>query len=170
MSINNLNQQHLTQEQVKAISDALTQLETALQPLQINLTAEDRSRYGRVNEQNKLFINKIYDFAQEEPQLRSPDVDWEEFAKDYQTRTLCEKVLNRLEKLSIEVKNRKILGDFDNHQDALTDYAYTSYKASTKASGYENKHRECKQFFNRTKKNTSPKEEKEENSTAETQN
>lgn len=159
MSLNNLNNVHLTEQQITAINQALTALENALRPLKVNLTPEDRTKYGRVNEQNKLFINKIHDFATSQPELRSPDVDWAEFEKDYKTRGVCEKVISKLEKLTTDVKNRKILGDFDNHQDALTDYAYTSYKAGTKDTGYEDKQRECKQFFARTKKNTSPAEE-----------
>lgn len=158
MSLKNLNSIHLTEEQTNAVNEALTSLENALKPLRVNLTTEDRNQYGRVNEQNKLFINKIYDFATHQPELRSPDVDWKEFTKDYKTRGICERVISKLEKLMTDVKNRKTLGDFDNYQDALTDYAYTNYKAGTKDTGYEDKHRECKQFFNRTKKTTLPKE------------
>ncbi len=88
MNINNLNNQHLSDEQIKVINDALAQLETALKPLNINLTPEDRHRYGRVNEQNKLFINKINDFAHAQPELKSPDVDWVEFSKDFKSREL----------------------------------------------------------------------------------
>lgn len=90
--------------------------------------------------------------------LGRPDVDWEEFARDLKTRTLCESVLSRLEAMVLNVRNRKILGDFDNHQDALIDYAYTSYKAGTKAAGYEEKQNACKQFFARAKRNNAPSE------------
>lgn len=159
MSLNNFNTTHLTKEQENAINEALTNLENVLKNVIASLTPEDRNRLGRVNEQNKLLINKIYDYALSQPELRSPDVDWEEFFKDYAMRVFCERILNRLENLSTGVRNRKILGDYDNHQDSLTDYAYTGYKAGTNAPGYEEKHRECKQFFARTKKNNPPKEE-----------
>ena len=96
MGINNLNNRHLTDEQVKTMNDALTSLEKAVEGVNINLTPEDRNRYGRVNEQNKLFINKVHDFAQTQPDLKSPDVDWEEFAKDYKSRNLDESASNRL--------------------------------------------------------------------------
>lgn len=59
MSITNLNNQHLNDEQVKAINDALTQLETTLKSLNINLTPEDRHRYGRVNSSTKSMILHI---------------------------------------------------------------------------------------------------------------
>ena len=161
MSITNLNNQHLNDEQVKAINDALTQLETTLKSLNINLTPEDRHRYGRVNEQNKLFINKINDFAHSQPELKSPDVDWEEFHRDFKSREALEKILNRLNTAASRVSNAKILYDFDNYQDALEDYAYTSFRAKSKQVGYEVKYNECKQFFAKSRKKLSSEDNKE---------
>ena len=77
MSISNLNNVHLSDTQIQAIKQAVTELDNAMQLLQVNLTPEDRNRYGRVNEQNKLFINKVNDMAITQPNLRSIDVDWE---------------------------------------------------------------------------------------------
>lgn len=157
MAISNLNNFHLNDEQIRAINEALTALETALKPLNINLTADDRHKYGRVNEQNKLFINKINDFATSEEALRSPDVDWEEFFKDYKSREVLEKMLNRLNSAVQRVQNAKILHDFDNYQDALEDYAYTSFRAKSKVVGFENKHSEVKQFFTKSRKKSEEK-------------
>ena len=73
MGINNLNNRHLTDEQVKTMNDALTSLEKAVEGVNINLTPEDRNRYGRVNEQNKLFINKVNDIAITQPNREKID-------------------------------------------------------------------------------------------------
>lgn len=153
MSIKNVNATHLATEQVSQVNEALAQLEKVISPLLANLTAEQRSELGRINEQNKLFVNKINDFALSQPQLKTPDVNWEEFSKDFATRNLCENLINRLESLVLGLKSRKTLADYDNYQDALNDYAYTNYKVGSKASEYETKQRECKQFFARSKKN-----------------
>lgn len=158
MAVNNLNNQHLTDEQVKAIKEALTQLETAMQTLNINLTPEDRNKYGRVNEQNKLFINKTWDYAQQQPSLRVAEVDWAEFEKDFKSRAVLENVISRLNNLATRAVNAKTLHDFDNYQDALSDYAYTQYRANSKAVGFEEKYNEQKQFFKRPKKGTKPSE------------
>lgn len=156
--ITNLNQMHLSEEQVAKVKEALKVLEQELALLYVNLTPEDRNKYGRVNEQNKLFINKIYDFATHQPALRSPEVDWDEFFRDFATRNLCENIAIRLENMATQMKNRKTLADFDNYQDALEDYAYTGYKAGSRSSGYEDKYKACKQFFskNRKKESTEP--------------
>ena len=70
MSISNLNNVHLSDTQIQAIKQAVTELDNAMQLLQVNLTPEDRNRYGRVNEQNKLFINKVNDMAITQPNVQ----------------------------------------------------------------------------------------------------
>ena len=150
MAITNLNNTHLTAAQLTDAQDALTQLETALQVINVNLSAEDRQKYGSINEQNKLFVNKVYDFNESQPTLSSPDVDWEEFNRDFTSRTNLEAIIARLDSLSTKLKNAKILHDYDNYQAALTDYAYTNYKAGTASPGFETKMNETKQFFGKT--------------------
>ena len=150
MGITNLNNTHLTAAQLTDAQDALTQLETALQVINVNLSAEDRQKYGSINEQNKLFVNKVYDFNESQPTLSSPDVDWEEFNRDFTSRTNLEAIIARLDSLSTKLKNAKILHDYDNYQAALTDYAYTNYKAGTASPGFETKMNETKQFFGKT--------------------
>ena len=150
MAITNLNNTQLTAAQLTEAQDALTQLETALQVINVNLSAEDRQKYGSINEQNKLFVNKVYDFNESQPTLSSPDVDWEEFNRDFTSRTNLEAIIARLDSLSTKLKNAKILHDYDNYQAALTDYAYTNYKAGTASPGFETKMNETKQFFGKT--------------------
>ncbi|MDO5105054.1 hypothetical protein [Capnocytophaga sp.] len=163
MSINNLNNFHLSEEQMKDIGDALTALEKAMELLNINLTPEDRNKYGRVNEQNKLLINKTYDYAVNRPELRSPEVDWDEFFRDYKSRSFLEGIISRLNSLTTRATNSKIYHDYDNYQDVLEDYAYTSYRVKSKNVGYEEKHREQKQFFSKSKRVTPKTDEPKEN-------
>ena len=165
MPINNLNNNHLTNAQVTEILNAITALENALAMLTVTLTPEERQTYGSVNEQNKLLVNKVWDFRQSSPNLSLPDLDWSEFENDYQSRQLMESIQNRLGALQERIKNTKILHDYDNFQSALEDYAYTSYKAGSQAPGYETKMLELKQFFNRAgkgKQNPFPNEENPE--------
>lgn len=154
MPISNLNNEHLSAEQLTTAKSNLATLEETLALEVRNLNVDDRKRYGSINEQNKLFVNKIHDYASGQPSLKSPDVDWAEFENDFNSRQELEQLIARLERLTTGLKNAKILHDFDNFQAALDDYAYTSYKAGTMATGFENKYLELKQFFTRSKKNT----------------
>ena len=156
MPLTNLNSAHLTEAQVTAAQNALTELENALAIITVQLTPEDRQKYGSINEQNKLLVNKVKDFRQSNPNLSVPDVDWDEFDKDFASRNVFESLINRLNALAIKLQGAKILHDYDNYQAALDDYAYTTYRAATGADGYENKYNELKQFFGRTTKNFNP--------------
>lgn len=158
MSITNLNQTHLTAAEVTAALNALTVLETAFEKVHVNLTPQDRQRYGSINEQNKLLVNKVFDFNKSQPDKSSGEVDWDEFTRDFESRVLYEGLISKLESLVIRLTNAKILHDYDNYQAALTDYAYTSYKTGAKAPGYETKYLELRQFFTPAKNGLPPEE------------
>lgn len=147
MPLINLRSVHLTPAEIATIKQAMTDLETTLQNVNVALTPEDRSRYGSINEQNKLLVNKVKDFYTDSPELSVTDVDWEEFHRDYSSRGHYESLIARLESLALNLRNAKILHDYDNYQTALSDYAYTSYRAGSGTPGYETKMTELKQFF-----------------------
>lgn len=148
--ITNLNNKHLTEEQVKALQESLTNLETATVSLTVNLTPQERQQYGTINEQNKLLVNKVRDYRKNNPSQSAPDIDWNEFEKDFQSRAVLEAAINKLDAIREKLVNSKTLHDYNNYQAALEDYAYTSYKAGSQAAGYETKKNELKQFFNRS--------------------
>lgn len=151
-TLKNLNNTHLSAEQIESANTALTSLETILVTILSNLSGEERRKYGSISEQNKLLVNKVNDYAINQPALKSPDVDWDEFTKDFNSRTVLEGVIARLENLLTGINNAKTLHDYDNYQAALDDYAYTNYKTGTSAPGYEAKQKDLKQFFSRTQK------------------
>jgi len=167
MSLTNLNNTHLSAEDANDAKDALSQLEDALAAISINLTPEDRQRYGSVNEQNKLFVNKVFDYRQSQPDLSTTQVDWTEFENDYRSRVLMEDFISRLEALTIRLKNAKTLYDYDNFQASLIDYAYTNFMAGTGAHGYETKRNELKQFFTRPSGKKNPTDESDESEESE---
>lgn len=158
MAFDNLNTKHFVATDKTEINAALTALEKALNPKFVNLSAEERKKYGSINEQNKLVVNKVKDYHQSNPNLSSPDVDWNEFQLDYEDREFIAMTLQRLLNLIDGLGNNKILADFDNFQAALTDYNYSKYKSTTKAFGYEEKCNELGQFFskNNTNNTTGP--------------
>ncbi len=156
MALTNLSNTHLSPAEVTAAQNAITALESALVSVNINLSPDERRKYGSINEQNKLFVNKVNDYNVNQPSLSAPEVDWAEFTRDHTSRLTLEAMIARLENLTTQLINAKTLHDFDNYQTALTDYAYTSYKAGTAAPGFETKLNDLKQFFSKSAKNVTP--------------
>jgi hypothetical protein len=150
MALVNMNSVHFSADEKTAIATALATLETALAKGLINLSAVERQQFGSVNEQNKLIINKVKEYNENQPALSSPDIDWTEFDKDYQSRQFIQDILQRLDALSQGLQSAKILHDWDNYQASLTDYGYAQYKKGSGAVGYDTKLNEIKQFFTRS--------------------
>lgn len=152
-------QTQLTTADRTAIESLVSQLETAFAGKTAAIDEAERSRYGSVNEQNKLVVNKARDFHTSQPAHSSPDVDWEEFESDYQSRGFLENCINRLKALTYALESTKIMHDYDNFQDALRDYSYAQYKHGAGETGYSAKVEEYKQFFTKTPKPKPPEDD-----------
>ena len=150
MPINNLGKKHITAAQITDFDKALADLLAIVTTITTNLMDEERSRFGSINEKNKLFVNGVLDYATTQPNLKSPDVDWTEFQADYDDRKFADTRADKIENLLRMLTDFKIVHDYDNYQDSLTDYDYTKYKASTSAPGYTEKQAYLRQFFPNT--------------------
>ena len=150
MPIANLGTKHITAAQITAFDTALDALITIATAVTQNLTEEERSKYGSIQERNKLLANGVQDYSTTQPTLRSPDVDWTEFNADFADRKFADTRADKINTLLRMITDFKIVHDYDNYQDALTDYDYTKYKSGTNTPGYSEKHNYLKQFFPNT--------------------
>ncbi|PWN67791.1 hypothetical protein [Chryseobacterium oncorhynchi] len=146
----NFESRHFSQVEETDIKAAMQTLQTLLSGKLASLTSEERQQYGSINEQNKLMVNKVKDYRDAQPQLSSPDVNWEEFGKDYGSRSFLQNLFEQLGELARGVENAKILHDWDNYQASLTDYQYTRYRNDAGSAGFHTKQQEIGQFFSRT--------------------
>lgn len=149
----NIIQSKFTATDVTEIDDEISKLKAKLKGKTAILSAEERSRYGSVNEQNKLIVNKAREMRQSDPDMSAPNVDWDEFEADYQARIYTERWINGLQGIINDLKSTKIMHDYDNFQDALKDYGYSQFQDGAGEEGYSAKVAEYKQFFTRSGKN-----------------
>ncbi len=147
----NVIQDQLNQEEKQLAESLVTQLENIFTSKLSALTEKQRQDYKAINEKNKLFVNKVWDYHNHSAGLSSPDVDWVEFESDYTARIYIEALLGRMESLVYRLESTKILHDYDNYQDSLNDYAYSQYSKGAGKPGFTEKVAELRQFFNRTK-------------------
>ncbi len=147
MPFQNFNNRHFSDQEKTTLETLMTQLETGFAGKLANLTPDERKQYGSVNEQNKLIINKVKELADNQPDLKSPDIDWQEFNADYESRRFLESMLGRIERLFNDMTSAKILHDYDNYKDSLTEYEYSKYRNNMETPGFAVKVKELKQFF-----------------------
>ncbi len=150
MPLKDLIQTKFLPADITAINTALAAIETAITSKTVNLTNEERQRYGSINEQNKLLVNKINDYRQSHPQLNSPQVDWTEFQADLNVRIALNAILSKLATINEQLSDTKILHDNDNYQQALTQYKYISYLSDETGAGTTTIKDDIAQFFPRT--------------------
>ncbi len=150
MPLKDLISSPLTATEFTAVNAALDTLMTTLSPKAVNLTAEERQKYGSIGEQNKLIVQKIELQSNTYPNFKSPQVNWTEFANDLAMRKNLEIIQSKLEVLSNLVQNTKILYDKDNYDAALVQYNFIKYLADTQTPGADQLYIELQQFFNRT--------------------
>ena len=89
MALNNLWSLNFTETELTQIDQAISSLETLLQGKTVHLTPEQRQQYGRIAEQNKLFVNKAKSYMEQYPQFVPPFLDKAEFDKDHEVVSNC---------------------------------------------------------------------------------
>jgi uncharacterized FlgJ-related protein len=163
MPFQDMYNNHIPQADQSQFDTLLTQAEALVQPYLRNLSEEENSKVGSIDEKGKLVVNKVMDYLQSQPALRSTDVDWAEFRSDYDSRRFYELRATRLMALAKAMLETKRLHDFDNYQNALIDYDYAKYKDRTAPGlGYDTKIEEIGQFFKNTKGGSTVADESEE--------
>ncbi len=141
-----------TAEELTQFDEALKTLEQILAGKTANLSLDERKQFGRIAEQNKLFVNKAKDYMEEYPQYVPPFLDKAEFDKDFMARSIIEKRLIRLDGLTEQLSDTKILLDNDNYNNALTFYRNIRFLSREDVPGTTNIAKDLSQFFPRARK------------------
>jgi hypothetical protein len=150
MPLKDLIQNQLSVGDLDNINKALDNIQSIIAGKMVNLTPDERQKYGSINEQNKLMVNKVNDVHNSHPQFDSVKVDWAEFSSDFAIRGTLEKIISCLQSLSEQFDDTQILHDNDNYQQALAQYSYISYLSDQNEPGITTVKEDIAQFFNRT--------------------
>lgn len=150
MPLHNLIQSALTPEDREQVDVHLLAIEAIMRDKLVGLTPEDRQRYGAINEQNKLFVNKVYDQMKASPQHLANEIDWKEYEQDYEARHFLETRANRLASLVYQMESTKMLHDRDNFDAALGQYDYLDFRKKRGIAGAAELHAELQPFFAKT--------------------
>lgn len=147
MALNNLLSVIFTEAELAQLDNALTIIETVLQGKTIHLTPEQRQTYGRIAEQNKLFVNKAKGYMEQYPQHVPNFIDKPEFDRDYAARQQLESRFQRLSSIIEQLSDTKTLLDHDNYHNAITFYRNIKYLAGENVPGTTFLHQDMQQFF-----------------------
>lgn len=147
MALDNLISLSFSSDELKAIDEAIKTIQTALTGKMINLTPDERQQYGRIAEQNKLFVNKAKNYMEQYPNLIPTFIDKAEFDRDYAAREQIEQRLQLLNSLNEQFTDTKTLLDHDNYHNAISFYRNIRYLSGENVPGTNVIYADMKQFF-----------------------
>lgn len=147
MAFDNLISLSFSSSDLTTIDQALQSIETILSGKTINLTSDQRQQYGRIAEQNKLFVNKAKSYMEQYPQYVPVFLDKTEFDKDYSAREQIEQRLQRLSSLAEQLSDTKVLLDHDNYHNSITFYRNVKFLSGENVPGTNVIYEDMKQFF-----------------------
>lgn len=147
MTDKNLASVVFTNEELQKLDEALQSIENVLKGKTYNLTSDERKQYGSIAEQNKLFVNKCKELMEEYPQFVPSFLDKDEFNRDYQSRQQIEIRLIRLNTLTEQLSDTKVLLDNDNYYNSITFYRNLKFLSSQNIPGIKTLYEQLKQFF-----------------------
>jgi len=147
MALDNLISLSFSAGDLTSLDQALQTIETVLSGKTINLTPEQRQQYGRIAEQNKLFVNKAKIYMEQFPQHVPSFLDKAEFDRDYAAREQIEQRLQRLSSVAEQLSDTKVLLDHDNYHNSISFYRNVKFLSEENVPGTNVIYEDMRQFF-----------------------
>ena len=147
MAFENLISIQFTESELAQLDAAMASIAQVLRDKTINLTPEQRQQYGRIAEQNKLFVNKAKEYMEQNMQHVPAFIDKAEFDQDFQARTQIESRITQLQGLVEQLSDTKTLLDHDNYHNAITFYRNIRFLSQENVPGTTTLYEGMKQFF-----------------------
>lgn len=147
MAFENLISIQFTESELAQLDAAMASIAQVLRDKTINLTPEQRQQYGRIAEQNKLFVNKAKEYMEQNMQHVPAFIDKAEFDQDFQARTQIESRITQLQGLVEQLSDTKTLLDHDNYHNAITFYRNIRFLSQENVPGTTTLYEGMRQFF-----------------------
>jgi len=147
MALDNLISVSFTNAELETIDKAIQDIQIALTGKTINLTPDLRQQYGRIAEQNKLFVNKAKIYMEQYPQHVPGFLDKPEFDRDYAAREQIEQRLQLLDSIVEQLGDTKVLLDHDNYHNSISFYRNIKFLSGENVPGTNVIYEDMKQFF-----------------------
>ena len=147
MAFENLISIQFTESELAQLDAAMASIAQVLRDKTINLTPEQRQQYGRIAEQNKLFVNKAKEYMEQNMQHVPAFIDKAAFDQDFQARTQIESRITQLQGLVEQLSDTKTLLDHDNYHNAITFYRNIRFLSQENVPGTTTLYEGMRQFF-----------------------
>lgn len=166
MATNNLISVQFTATEVKQLDAALNSINKVMENKTFTINADERKRYGSINDNNKKLVDKVKLYMDNMPDSLPPMLDQAEFLRDYEAREILNVRLKLLKSVMDKMEQTKIMLDFDTFNNTLIYYRYIRFMAENKSPGMESIYNDLKQHFKRSSTATDSNEAGSEDATS----
>jgi len=120
----------VSEEALANINKAIAAINENL-PYLINLTPAERHQMAKMGDKTLAFVNKAFEYANQNPKIVPSFLDLNEFAKDSAAVTNLKKVLIPIEQLSEKLSDTNLMAGSEAYMAALA--FYNAVKGAAKA-------------------------------------
>ena len=157
MALDNLISIEFTQAELDEIDLHLQGIESVITAKMVNLTPEQRSQYGSINNEMENWIVKSFAYMQQRPDLVPAYISVPEFTKDQNTRNAIKPRLNVVNGIREMFEDTSMLISWDIFQTAIAFYRNVKIASMQNVPGTTNIYQDLQQQFpGRPKKKTPP--------------
>ena len=143
----NLVEGSLTDANKQAVMDALAAIRGKL-PFLVSLSDEERRSLPKMGDKSTAFVQKAYDFAQQNEERLGPDFGLEDYTRDFELEAQLREVDTALELLSREVSDTLVALRSDLM--VRSSFAYAMMKVLGKITGgFDDMRKDMGQRFKR---------------------
>ncbi|MFA6150386.1 MAG: hypothetical protein WC716_03630 [Chitinophagaceae bacterium] len=150
MPLTNLIHTQLSPEDLALALSKLHEVLDILKPSTMDITPAERKKYGRIREHKKLIVQKVLDYNKNQPDMSSPDIDWDKFHASWASRSGFATIESLCNILLEACSDPRILHDYYLYDTAMVEYNYTKYRATRstgKGGGFTTKLESIKELF-----------------------
>ena len=159
MPLDNLISLEFSDDELKEIDMAFKMLEKNLNHKMVNLTPQEKKKYGRPGPKFMPWIKKIVMYMKQNPELTPTYMNKEEFLKDVRIIEIMTGIKARLALLNEAVDDTNILVRKDLHQAGISYYRHLKLVAKSDIPGSTSPLQDLEAIFKSRKGRKKPLEE-----------
>jgi hypothetical protein len=143
----NIHLQAIPAEILAQVQTKIDETKALLAPYVMALTPSERRELPKMGEKTISFVEKSFDFAQQNPVLRPPYLDMNAFTVDFNDAHGLWTILNTIQQLHESIDDTEMLAGSEAYQAALTFYHSVKAAAAQDVPGAKAVYEELRKRF-----------------------
>ncbi len=147
MALDNLISVNFSSDELARLDAAMSKIENIMKDKAVDLTPKQRQQYGRVAYDMEVWVDKVYDYMQQMPQLVPSYINMGEHAADLEAHRMLNPRIERMNVLRQSMLDTNLLLGTDIYNNSLSFYRSLREASKTNAIGATSAYGDLKRQF-----------------------